>query len=330
MKELIKELVQIPGPSGYESDVRTFIQKELKGHVDEIKVDPIGNLITRKGDKDGKGLNVMLAAHMDEIGVIVTHIDDNGFARFTTVGGVFPRNTVGARVRFLNGIGGVIGMEPTGYSSVTPVDQMYIDVGVGSKSQAPIKVGDVAAFERTFEDLGERIVSKALDDRVGVAVLIEVMKQLEGTPHNVFGVFTVQEEVGRRGATASAYGVDPDIGIAIDVTLTGDTPKARTMDVAIGKGPAIKVKDAIMISDPRVVAWMEAGANRARLPHQKEILVGGTTDAASIQVARAGVPAGCLSIPCRYVHSPSEMVDYQDVLDAVKLMLHLLKRPIKL
>ncbi|KAA3648192.1 MAG: M42 family peptidase [Chloroflexi bacterium] len=330
MKELIQDLVQIAGPSGYEADVREYVQKDLKGHVDEMKVDPLGNLITRKGPKDGSGLNVMLAAHLDEIGVIVTHLDDNGFARFTTVGGVFPRNTVGARVKFLNGTGGVIGMEPTGYSSVTPINQMYIDVGVTKKSEMPVKVGDVAAFERTFEDLGKRLVSKALDDRVGVAVLIEIMKQLKDTPHNVFGVFTVQEEVGVRGAAAAAYGVDPDLGIAIDVTLTGDTPKAKTMDVSLGKGPAIKVKDSGMISDPRVVAWMEAGAKRARIPYQKEILTGGSTDARAIQITREGVPAGCVSIPCRYVHSPSEMVDYKDVQDSVKLLVQLLKRPIKL
>ena len=330
MKDLIKELVKIAGPSGFETEVRAFVQQELEGHVDEMKVDSLGNLITRKGTASGSGLNVMLAAHLDEIGVIVTHLDDQGFARFAALGGVYPRNTAGARVRFLNGVGGVIGMEPSGYSSVTPIDQMFIDVGDSKKGQSPINVGDVAAFERTFDDFGDRLVAKALDDRVGVAVLIEVMKNLKKTPHGVFGVFTIQEEVGVRGATTAAYGVDPDIGVAIDVTKTGDTPKAKTMDVALGNGPAIKVKDSGMIADPRVVAWMEAGAKKARLPYQKEILVGGSTDARAIQITRAGVPVGCLSIPCRYVHSPSEMVDYQDVQDSVKLLLHLLKHPIQL
>ncbi len=331
MKELIKKLVETTGPSGYEANVRKLVQAELKGRVDEAKVDPLGNLITRKGKKSKDGLTVMLSAHLDEIGIIITHIDENGFARFTTVGGVFARNTAGGRVRFMNGAAGVIGMEPVeGYMTVTDFDKMYIDLGVSSREACPVKVGDVGAFFRPFEDLGDRLVSKAMDDRIGVAVLAETMKQLKETPNEVVGVFSTQEEVGVRGAVTAAYGVDPDLGIAIDVTLTGDTPKAKTMEVSLGKGPAIKVKDAGMLSDPRVVAWMEQGAKRARIPYQLEVLTGGTTDARAIQLTRAGVPTGCISIPCRYIHSPSEMVDYNDVRNAVKLLVALLSRSITL
>lgn len=332
MKDIIRQLVEATGPSGYESEVRALVQKLLKGQVDSMRVDALGNLITRKGKKAKDGLRIMLSAHLDEIGIIATHIDENGFVRFTSVGGVFPRNTAGGRVRFLKtGQVGVIGMEPNkNIHQVHGLDKMYIDLGASRRQDVKVAVGDVAAFERPFEDLGTRLVSKAMDDRIGVAVLVEVMKQLKASPHEVVGVFSTQEEVGLRGATTAAYGVDPDLGIALDVTLTGDTPQADTMAVALGNGPAIKVKDGGMLSDPAVVAWMEAGARRVRLPYQREVLTGGTTDARAIQMARAGVPVGCISIPCRYVHSPSEMVDLNDVQNSVKLLLALLSKPIKL
>jgi endoglucanase len=160
--------------------------------------------------------------------------------------------------------------------------------------------------------------------------MIEALRSLKSTPHELVFVFTVQEEVGTRGATASAFGVDPDLGLAVDITATGDTPKARRMEVALGKGPAIKVKDGGMLADARIVDWMVRSAEKARLPYQREVLEGGTTDARAIQLARAGVPAGCLSIPCRYVHSPSEMVDFEDVQNSVKLLVTLLKSPVEL
>jgi endoglucanase len=331
MKSLIQKLVELTGPSGYETAVRDLVLEEVKPLVDDHKVDNLGNLIVTKGEKTDKGMTIMLAAHLDEIGIIVTHVDKNGFARFTTIGGVRPRNTAGGRVRFLNGASGVIGMEgEPGIHNVTKVPEMYIDLGVSSKKDCPVRIGDVAAFERTFEDLGDRIVAKALDDRIGVAVLIEVFKIIKASPHQLVGVFTVQEEVGVRGATTAAYGVEPDLGIAIDVTLSGDTPKDNRIDVGLGKGPAIKVKDGGMIADPRVVAWMEKGAKQAKIPFQREILIGGSTDARAIQLSRSGVPSGCVSIPCRYVHSPSEMVDLNDVKNSVKLLVHLLERPVKL
>jgi len=190
-----------------------------------------------------------------------------------------------------------------------------------------VQVGDVAAFARPFMDLGDRLVSKAMDDRIGVAVGLETLRLVGETPHEIYFVFSVQEEVGLRGATTSAYGVDPDIGIAIDVTGSGDTPKGLKMDVGLGKGPAIKVRDGGMLADPRVVDWMVKTAQAAKLPYQLEVLEGGTTDARAIQLTRAGVPAGCVSIPTRYIHSPSEMVDYADVQNAVKLLVELLRRP---
>ena len=331
MKSLVKKLVETTAPSGYEANLRAVIEAELKGHVDELRVDNLGNLIARKGEKTDKGSIVMLAAHMDEIGLMVTHVDENGFARFTRIGGVFPLYTAGARVRFLNGAAGVIGMEPNGsYVSVTPIEKMFIDTGVSSAKESPVQIGDVAVFERTFEDLGDRLVSKAMDDRTGVAVLIETLKQLKSTPNTVFGVFTVQEEVGTRGAGPAAYGINPDLALAIDVTLTGDTPQNKETQVFLGKGPAVHIKDVYTVADPRVSNWIKAGAGRAKIPLQTSILNRGGTDAYTIQTARAGVPTGGVSIPCRYIHSPSEMVDVNDLENAVKLLVALLSRAVKL
>jgi tetrahedral aminopeptidase len=331
MKSLIQKLVETTSPSGYETQIRSVIRAEIEDYVDDMKVDALGNLIAQKGRRGKDGLKVMLSAHIDEIGVISTHIDENGFVRFTTVGGVRALNCVGGRVRFLNGRIGVIGVERLDDPGKVPaIEQLFIDLGFTSRKDASVRVGDIAAFERPFTDLGTRLVSKAMDDRIGAAVLIETLRQMKDSPHQLFFVFSVQEEVGLRGATTAAFGVDPDLGLAVDVTGSGDTPKGIKMEVSLGKGPAIKVRDGRMLSDPRVVDWMVRTAESARLPYQLEVLEGGTTDAAAIQLTRSGVPAGCLSIPCRYIHSPSEMVDYTDVQNAVHLMVALLSQPIKL
>jgi len=331
MKSLIKKLVESTGPSGYETQVRDVIRAEVEPYADEVRIDALGNLIAIKGEPSEDGKKILLAAHMDEIGIIATHVDEHGFVRFTTIGGVNPRTCVGGRVRFLNGTIGVIGHEYIKDRSRLPtIEQMYIDVGAKNRASCPVKVADTAAFERPYLELGDRLVSKAMDDRIGAAILIETMRQLENSPHQNFYVFSVQEEVGLRGATTAAYGIDPDIGIALDVTLSGDTPKSIKMEVSLGKGPAIKVRDSGMFSDPQVVDWMVKIAEQDKLPYQLEVLEGGTTDARAIQLSRAGVPSGCISIPCRYVHAPSEMVDLNDVQNAVKLLLGLLSRPVQL
>ena len=333
MKALIKKLVETTSPSGYESQIRAVVRQEVEPYADEVRVDALGNLIVRKGQRAPDGLKIMLAAHIDEIGVIVTHVDAEGFVRFTTLGGVRPHTCVGGRVRFLNGLSGVIYMEPPDDLTKLPTfDQLYIDLGLTSNQNAPVKVGDVAAFDRPFLDLGDRIVAKSLDDRIGAVVLIEALRQLKQTPHELYFVFSVQEEVGVRGATTAAFGVDPDLGLAVDVTGTGDTPRRSKvrMQVSLGKGPAIKVRDGGMLADPRVIDWMVRTAEAQGLPYQLEILEGGSTDARAMQLTRAGVPAGCLSIPSRYIHSPSEMVDYNDVQQAVQLMLALISQPVEL
>lgn len=331
MKFLIQKLTETFSPSGYENAIREVIRAEVAPLADEVRVDALGNLIARKGSKGKNGKRIILVAHMDEIGLIATHIDENGFIRFTAIGGVRPQALLGGRVRFLNGTPGIIGAERIADTTKAyTLEQLFIDVGATSNKTCPLKVGDVASFERPFLDLGERLVAKSMDDRIGCAILIEALHALKSTPHEVHFVFSTQEEVGVRGATAAAFGVDPDLGLAVDVTGTGDTPKGTKMAVSLGKGPAIKIKDAGILADPRVVAWMIRTAERARIAYQREILESGGTDARAIQVTRSGVPAGCLSIPSRYVHTPSEMVDYGDVQNAVKLLVALLSAPVEL
>ncbi len=329
MKQLIQKLTETFSPSGYETTICEVIRKEIQLQADEIHLDALGNLIARKGSKSKGGLKIMLAGHMDEIGLMATHIDENGFIRFTGLGGIRAAALTGGRVRFMDGTPGVISSDRLTDLAKTPtLDQCFIDVGASNRKDCPVKVGDVCAFDRPFLDLGNRMIAKSMDDRIGCVVMIEALHTLKTSPHEIYFVFTTQEEVGLRGATTSAFGVDPDIALSVDVTSTGDTPKGSRMEVALGKGPAIKVKDGGMLADPRIVNWMIRTAEKAKIPYQREVLEGGTTDARAIQTARAGVPAGCISIPTRYVHNPSEMVDTRDVENSIKLLVALLSAPL--
>ena len=329
MKDLIRALTELYGPSGSEEQVREHIRGIVAPLVDETRVDALGNLIAlRKGT--GSGARIMLAAHMDEIGLIVTYEDDKGFLRFGGIGGLHTLALSGSRVRFANNVIGTIGLEKLDSTDKIPgLDKMYLDVGAQDRDSLPVHVGDVACFDRAFVAQGKRLMAKAMDDRVGCAVLIEVLRKLGSTPHDVFAVFTVQEEVGLRGARTSAYGVEPDLAIAVDGTFTGDTPEARPMAVALGKGPAIKVKDRGMLAHRWVKDLLVKTAERAGIPYQMEVFELGTTDAYAIQVSRSGVPTGALSIPARYVHTASEMIDYRDVVNGVELLRGLLSGPIE-
>ncbi|MFZ5909913.1 MAG: M42 family metallopeptidase [Chloroflexota bacterium] len=329
MKQLLQTLTEIFAPSGYEQAVREVIMNEIRPLVDELRVDALGNLIARKGTRAENGKRVMVAAHMDEIGLVATHIDQHGFVRFTTVGAASPRFLLGGRVRFANGARGVIGAERAGKANeLSPVEKLFIDVGAASPQDCPVKVGDAAAFDYPFHEMGRRLAAKALDNRAGAAVAVETLRRLGRGPNEVYVVFTVQEEVGARGASVSAYGIDPEIGLSLDTTPAGDTPNVIRREIALGKGPAIKIKDAHMLADPRVVDWMTRAAEGADIPTQREVLTTGTSDARAIQLSRAGVPSGGLCLPCRYVHSPSEMVDLDDLEHAVQLLVALLENPI--
>ncbi len=331
MEKIIKKLTETYGPSGREDRIREVIKEEVSGLADEIRTDYLGNLIVlKKGTASEETRPVMLAAHMDEIGLMVTHIDKDGFLRFTNVGGVGPSRLVGARVVLPSGKKGVVFHEQLKELKELDLEKMYIDIGAENQDEARkhVTIGDIAIYDQPMVSLGNRLVAKAMDDRIGCAVLISALKELKNNHNDVYFVFTSQEEVGIRGARTSAYGLNPGLGIAVDVTMTGDTPEAKKMDVKLGGGAAIKVKDSSLITSPLVKDMMVEIAEKANIKYQLEVLARGGTDAGAIHLTREGVLAGCISIPCRYVHSPAEMVDLRDVEAAVALLGKILEEKI--
>lgn len=329
MKDVIKKLVEAWGPSGFEHHVRALIRAEVEPFVDSIEVDGIGNLICRVGSG---GKKVMVAAHMDEIGVMPIYAEPNsGYLRFTNIGGLINTSLLGNRVKFEDGTIGVIGAHDyfgAGRTTFNDLDAFFIDVSDGNGTTS-IQPGQPGIFWQEMKEQGTRLISKSMDDRIGCAVAIEAIKRLnKQTANTVYFVFTVQEEVGLRGAGPAAYGIDPDIGIAIDVTSTGDTIKNAKMAVKLGGGVAIKLSDVRHVVPPAIRDWMVGRAEADGIPYQLELLTLGSTDAAGIQVARAGVPSGCISIPCRYVHTTSEMVDIGDVEASVGLLVGLVANEI--
>lgn len=325
MLELTRKLVEAFGPSGFESEVRSLISDEIKPLADDLYVDPMGNLIARRKGT-GSGIKVMVATHMDEIGLMVTHVTKHGFLRFTNIGGIRPHSLMGNRVRFQNGTIGVIYSEKLdSRTQVHPLTKHYIDVGATSREDCPVSIGEAAAFERSFTAQADRWIAKSMDDRIGCVVAIETMRQLKDPAHDITFVFSVQEEVGTRGAQAAANALLPDIGIAVDVTICGDTPQSPTMSVELGSGPAIKIKDSGMIAHTGLVRKMKSAATENGIPFQLEVLESGSTDARSMQIAGPGCAAGCISIPTRYVHTQSEMVSAQDVENSVRLLVELLQ-----
>jgi endoglucanase len=330
VKELVKKLTEAYGPSGHETQIREIIHAEVEPLADEVRVDALGNLIALKKGSGG-GLAVMLSAHMDEIGLIISYVDKKGFLRFQPIGGIDPATLSGGRVQFDDGAIGVIAPEDRlEFAKKPELSKLYIDIGATERTEAESRLGEAVCFLRPFADLGKRVVAKGFDDRISCAVLIEVLRQLGDSPHDVYFVFSVQEEIGLRGARTSAYGIDPDLGIALDITPSADTPEARKLAMKLGAGPCIKVKDSGMISHPGVKDLLIDTAQAHGIPYQLEVLDRGSTDAAAIQLTRSGVPAGCISIACRYYHTPSEMVDMADVENSVRLVLALLQGPIEL
>lgn len=317
--EILENLTQLNSPSGNETEVRECIISMVKPYCDELYTDAMGNLIVHK---KGKGTKIMLAAHMDEIGVIATDVDDKGFIRFASVGGLNTRCLVNMRVQFGNGTVGVIGAQEEEFKDNPETDKLYIDIGAGNKDEALkyIKIGDSAAFLGDMISRGDTIVSKALDNRAGCAVLIDVLHNIESSGNDLYFVFTVQEEVGLRGAKTAAFSIEPDIAIAVDVTDTGDTPAAPNMAVSLGKGTAVKVMDRSVICDADVRIKMIETAKKNNIPYQLEIMTDGGTDAGAIHLSRAGVKTGGVSIPLRYVHSPSEMANLNDIKASLKLL----------
>jgi tetrahedral aminopeptidase len=332
VKDLIKTLAEAWGPPGYEHHVRALIRAEVEPLADEVTTDALGNLICRIGDG---GTRVMTVAHMDEIGVIVSHIDRQGYARFSSIGTLLPATLAGARVRFENGVIGVIGVENpfTQRRSLPALDGFFIDVSVAADANAEVNVGDPGAFVADVLWREGRVIGKALDDRLGCAVQIEMLRHFKKhgpPPHTVYAVFSVQEEVGSRGAGPAAYGIAPDVAIALDTTPCGDQPKIRPMPVKLGAGVAIKARDTRHIVPGPLKDLFIQRAEEGAIPYQIEVLELGSTDGRMVQVARSGVPTGVLSIPSRYVHTQSETADRHDIEATLALLVSVLSQDIEL
>lgn len=320
--DTLKALLPVYGPSGREERIADAIEDMIKPYADETSRDALGNLIAVKR---GGGRKIMLAAHMDQIGLMVTHIDKNGFLRVTPVGGVYSQWQLFVPVRFQNGTTGVIGYETKTVDSLEKLkpEHLFIDIGASSQSEAEekVQIGDMAVFVSQIVECGGRISSGAMDDRAACAILVEVLKRVQNSPYDIYAVFTVQEEVGLRGAHTAAYAIAPELGLALDVTPSPDTPEAtRSCSAALGKGPAVKVKDASLVCHPKVRRWLEDAARARGIPYQLEVLTAGGTDAGAMQIAREGVPSGVLSLPTRYVHSNAELIDARDFEASIELI----------
>ncbi|PZC52797.1 MULTISPECIES: M42 family metallopeptidase [unclassified Mesotoga] len=327
MKSLIEKLVTISSPSGREHAIREVIAGGIKPYVDEMKIDPLGNLVALKKGKSGRKL--LFDGHMDEIGVVVTHVDSKGFLRVDSIGGLSPYMLLGSRLVFDTGASGVVDVEGETVKDLRETmksldyDHIFVDIGATDKEDAEKKapVGTFGTYDSTFVDLGKRLVSKSMDDRIACAIMIQVLKELEQPEDDVYFVFAVQEEVGIVGACVAAFDIMPDMAVAIDVTAGPDTPKSfKRMGFNLGGGPTIKIKDRGSISSSRVVSRLKEVAEKRDIPTQYEVLIFGGTDARGYQTTGRGIASGTVSIPCRYVHSPHEMVDYDDVLNAVRLL----------
>lgn len=316
---LLKDIVKVYGPSGKEGKIREFIINEIKDYVDEIKTDALGNLIARKS---GAGNKIMISAHMDQIGMMITDIDEKGFIRFTNVGGIYPHASYGQRVIFENGTKGSIFSEPLDDMSKLKLENMYIDIGAFSREEAEksVKIGDTCIYNTDMDENDNVVFTSYLDDRVGCFVAIEALKTIEKSNNDLYFVFSVQEEVGLRGAKTAAYGINPDYGISLDVTAHGDTPKAKRFAVGLNKGVAIKVKDNSIICHPAVKDKLVDLAIENNIAYQMEVLEFGGTDSGAIHLNGEGVPSGVISIPTRYVHSTMEMASKNDINSCIKLL----------
>lgn len=333
--KLIEELCMTPGISGFEEKIAAILERELKDVANDIEIDKMGNFIaTKKGAK--KGPKVMIASHMDEIGLMVRYIDDNGFIRFSTIGGINDQMLMNQTVTIhsKNGdVTGVIGSKPPHVTKpeerkkVVAYDDMFIDIGAKDKEQAEemITIGDPITFKSWFAEFPNNyVMAKALDNRLGCYVMLEVMKRVNSKA-TVYGVGTTQEEVGLKGARVTSYKLNPDMAFALDVTLSGDHPgiKPDEAPVVSGKGPAVIMIDASGrgIMTPKIVRDLLINTgDKYEIPYQLEVSDGGTTDATSIHLTKEGIPTGVLSVPTRYIHTTVSVASLDDVESTIELI----------
>ena len=330
--ELLNKICTTPGTSGFEQRIRAVVLEELKGLTDEVEMDNMGNIYAIKKGKSDK--RVMVGAHMDEIGFIVTHIDDKGFIRFHTLGGFDPKTLTAQRV-IIHGKKDVIGvmaskpihvMTPDERTKVAKLSDYFIDTGLSAEEvKELVEIGNPITREREFIEMGNCVNGKSLDNRLAVFILIETLKKLKGKeiPFDLYGVFTVQEEVGIRGANVSSMRINPDFGFGLDTTIAFDLPGAaeHEMITKLGEGTAIKIMDASTICDYRMVDYMKKTADKHNIKWQPEILTAGGTDTAGIQrMTEGGSIAGAVSIPTRHLHQVIEMANKDDIQGSIDLL----------
>lgn len=335
----LEKLSNACGVTGRETEVRELMINLMTPHADEIVVDRLENVIAVKKGKE-KAPKIMLAAHMDEVGLMVKNITKDGFLQFAKMGGIDDRILPAQKVMVYaknKVFPGIIGSKPPHIQKeeerkkIITSDELFIDVGAESKDDAlsmGVAVGDAVAFDVQYVALGRDVVmGKAFDNRAGCVVMVEALKRLGKTDYTVCAVGTVQEEVGLRGAATAAFGVDPDLAIALDVTIAGDTPGIRDFDTSLkmGKGPALCISDSGLITHPKVLKWLLGSAEDEKIPYQIEAGLMGSTDAARIYLTRQGIPSGNISIPTRYIHSPVGILSLKDIENSAKLTVAAIK-----
>lgn len=338
--EILEKLSNACGVVGREEEVRVLMHKFLKPCVDRVAEDRLGNVIgVKEGAKNAP--RVMLAGHMDEIGLMVKMISKEGYVQFAKMGGIDDRVLLAQKVMVHTEKGsfhGIIGSKPPHIQKederkrVIPYDELFIDIGASSQEEAKkmgVRIGDTVEFDVKFASMNKDIViGKALDDRVGCAAMIEVLKRLPKTECTVYAVGTVQEEVGCRGATTSAFGIYPDVGLALDVTVAGDIPGVKENEAPskLKKGPSLLISDALHISHPKVLRLLTEVAEENKIPYQLETGLAGGTDAGRMSLAKEGVPSCSICIPTRYIHSATSLLSLSDVENTVKLVVAAIKR----
>ena len=320
---LLKELTQLCGVSGYEKETRDFIKKAVSEYADEISVDALGNLIVFKKGTGKNKKKIMLAAHMDEIGIQVTKIEENGMIKIKSLGFLWPYTTYMSRVKFRNGITGIISSTVKAEDIKNDFTKLYVDIGAKSKEEAlkHVKVGDVASYIGEYAELKDNdVTAKAMDDRVGCYIMIESLKKIDNPKNDIYFVFTVQEEVGCRGSKVTAARIKPDLGIAIDVTPAHDYPCDLEGSNTVGGGTAVKVSDTSVICDEYLVEEMVKCCKENNIKYQLDVIAVGGTDASSINQSNFGVKAAGISVVTRYPHGPNSLVNMKDVESSIELL----------
>ena len=328
---LLKRLCDAFGVSGYEREVRELIKEEIKDLADEILVDDLGNIIALKKGHGENKKRIMASAHMDEIGFQVIKIDDKGFIIVRALGGIPLVPTIMNRVIFRNGVQGIVS-NSVDVDAVKNIKKLYIDIGAESKEEAEkyVKIGDVASYVGEYVELkGNNVTSKALDDRAGCYILIEALKKMNNPYNDVYCVFSVQEEVGLRGATVAANRIKPEIGIALDVTIASDYPNSAVGSNKLGGGAAVKISDGSVICDEYLVDEMISCSEENEIKYQRDVIDGGGTDAGAINRSNYGVKATGISVPMRYVHGPNGFVNMVDIDASIELLAKYVDREFK-